>query len=482
MNYIEFFNKDNKSGWKSVERKLKNKEPEVYNCVVDFITNYPKLSVLPFKQQIWHFSNNSEDLIYCKECGNQSKYLDFNRGYQEFCSNKCSNKNKDKIQRVKDSTFEHYGVTSPLQSKEIKIKVRETNNKIYGVENVFQSAEIKNKIKKTNILTYGYSSPFKSPDFLMTLKPNWTSKAEKEIGDFINSLGIIFEDNDRKFLHGNEIDILIHDKKIGIEFNGNRYHTEIYGNKNNTYHLNKTKLMNENGYGLIHIFEDEWENKKDIVKSKLKHILGCSNGIKIGGRQCEIKEISTTEKNDFLNKFHIQGEDKSTLKLGAFYKNILVSVMCFNNKRNMSSDMNGGWELTRFATNNDYIIMGIASKMLKFFIKKYSPNEIISFADKRWTINENNLYSKLGFLKDGDVRPNYFYYHANNKYKRFHKFNFGISSLKKKGMWDVAVADLISKGGTEKDMTEWKCMQFHGWDRIWDCGLIRYKLVISSQN
>ena len=30
----------------------------------------------------------------------------------------------------------------------------------------------------------------------------------------------------------------------------------------------------DNGYRLIHIFEDEWTYKKDIVKSRLKNILG----------------------------------------------------------------------------------------------------------------------------------------------------------------------------------------------------------------
>ena len=39
------------------------------------------------------------------------------------------------------------------------------------------------------------------------------------------------------------------------------------------YHLNKTIKCNEKGYGLIHVFEDEYVNKKQLVLNKIKHIL-----------------------------------------------------------------------------------------------------------------------------------------------------------------------------------------------------------------
>ena len=44
----------------------------------------------------------------------------------------------------------------------------------------------------------------------------------------------------------------------------------------------------------------------------------------IYARKCIIKEISIIDKNEFLNKYHIQGEDKSKVKLGLFYANELV--------------------------------------------------------------------------------------------------------------------------------------------------------------
>ena len=79
-----------------------------------------------------------------------------------------------------------------------------------------------------------------------------------------------------------EIDLIIDNTDICIEYNGLYYHTEKMG-KTSSYHLNKTIECNQIGYKLIHIFEDEWKTKQDLVKTKLKHLLKVNNGVKIGG-------------------------------------------------------------------------------------------------------------------------------------------------------------------------------------------------------
>ena len=107
---------------------------------------------------------------------------------------------------------------------------------------------------------------------------------------------------------------------------GDYWHSDIYRDKD--YHLIKTNLVEKQGYQLIHIFEHEWINKQEIIKSKLKSLLNIDQ-TRIYARKCIIKEISAKEKNTFLNQFHIQGEDKSKIKLGLFYQYELVAVMTF---------------------------------------------------------------------------------------------------------------------------------------------------------
>jgi group I intron endonuclease len=295
----------------------------------------------------------------------------------------------------------------------------------------------------------------------------YVSKPEKEINKWLNDNGIETQQTNRSILNGKELDIYIPSKKIAIEFNGNKWHTEWFGGKGKDVHLTKTKLCNNKGVKLIQVFEDEFQNK-NLFYSKLSHILGINNNdkIKIGARKCYIKEIILEEANQFLDKYHIQGGNGgNSVYYGGYYNNELVSVMTFKILKKNSRE----YELTRFATNYNYSIPGIGGKMLNKFIKDYVPILIKSFADRRWTLDKNNnLYTKLGFSFVGVTPPDYRYYNAKiDRYKRCHKFGFRKQILHK-------------KYGLSLDMTEKEMAEKIGYDRIWDCGLFKYELKVKS--
>ena len=166
---------------------------------------------------------------------------------------------------------------------------------------------------------------------LTVSKDRFVSVYEREIQDFLKDNNIDFSPN-RQILIGKEIDILIEKYKLGIEFDGLKFHTEFFGKKDHNYHLNKTLKCNEKGYSLIHIFEDEYVKHKEIVYEKLKHFLHITTDkIRIHGRKCEIREIYKHQAEDFLEKYHIQGFVSSTYYIGAFYNNNLIAVMSFKN-------------------------------------------------------------------------------------------------------------------------------------------------------
>lgn len=160
-----------------------------------------------------------------------------------------------------------------------------------------------------------------------------------------------------------------------------------------------------------------------------------------------------------MNENHIQGFVSSTVYLGAFYDNILIAVMLFKN----GNIKNKGWELTRFATNIKYRCVGLGGKLFNYFIKTYSPSSVISFADRRWTVDmNNNLYTKLNFKIEKIGRPDYRYYNEKvDRYTRYHKMSFNKQTLSK-------------KYGYPLTMTELEMARDLGYDRIWDCGLIKY--------
>ena len=296
----------------------------------------------------------------------------------------------------------------------------------------------------------------------LLLKPN--KKLENEIYEFLNSiLPNQIQTNDRLVIAPQELDFYIESKKVGIEIDGLYWHSEMY--KSAEYHEQKTLKMNQLGLKLIHIFEDEWNDKKEIVKNKLKHILDMNNASeKLYARNCYIKEIDSKSCNAFLDKHHIQGEDKSKFRYGLFDKklNDLVSVATFSTPRiamGQSEKQVGIFELVRFAAINDRVVVGGAGKLLAHFVKTHDPKQIYTYADARWSDSENNLYTKLGFSLVHKTNPNYFWCKSS---KREHRYKFAKHKLVEQG-FDAAK--------TEVDIMHDRCYY-----RIWDCGHYKYQL------
>ena len=279
------------------------------------------------------------------------------------------------------------------------------------------------------------------------------SIAESEIFNFLKEIlpnEMLIIKNTKIVISPYELDIYIPDKNIAIEHDGLFWHK----NYDRNYHLNKTEMCNKLNITLIHIFEDEWIYKKDIVKSRLKHILNVSNNQKIHGRKCIIKEIDSIMKDNFLNQFHIQGKDISRIRLGAFYNDELVSVMTFSygNISKGSKKENGVWELNRFCSSDKYRVIGIAGKLLEYFKRNYEWEKIFSYADIRWS--NGNLYNRLGFKLDYTIKPNYWYIKG---YKRIHRFNLRKNSEEKK-----------------YDISEKLLRLSEGYNTIWDCGNYKF--------
>ena len=289
---------------------------------------------------------------------------------------------------------------------------------------------------------------------------NMFSMGEMEIYQML--VNVIGEDNvllhDRKTLDGQEIDILLPTKNIGIEFNGLYWHSEENG-KSKWYHYLKTKKCEEKGIKLIQIFEDEYNNNKDVVISKLKHIIGIDRiCMRIMARKCSIREIDNLTAKEFLTKYHIQGYSNTTLSFGAYYQNVLIGVMCFTKTSN-----NDVWILNRFATDDKYICQGVGGKLFQYFVKNYNPRSVKSFADRRWTVDkENNLYTKIGFKLTKELNPEYRYINKSKPKERIHKFN-----LRKK--------TLHNRYNLPIDMTEKEMVKELGLVKIWDCGLYKYE-------
>lgn len=261
--------------------------------------------------------------------------------------------------------------------------------------------------------------------------------------------------------YNNEIDIFL--PKINLGINILKLKDQI-GNKSST--LKKQKIhYEEKNIKIINIFSDEVINKLKIVKSRILNELKLPKQI-IYARKCIIKEILDPKiKNKFLNSNHIQGADKSKLKLGLYDNNELVAIMTFGSPRKAigknKADIDNSWELIRFCNKINTHIIGSASKLLKYFINLHHPKHIYSFADNRWSHSINNVYSVLGFTKTSENKG---YWYTKDFKSRLHRYNFNKYELKKQG-YDIT-------------KTEKQIMNELGYFPIWDCGTTRFELYV----
>lgn len=284
-----------------------------------------------------------------------------------------------------------------------------------------------------------------------------TSSFEEEVSNFITNNTTkkvlrhqkIFKDGKR------DVDIYIPDLNIAFETNGLYWHSEVY--KENNFHYKKTEDSEKEGIQLIHIYQDDWNYKRDIVKSRILNLLGKTNR-KIYARKCEIRTITNNKQTrEFLDENHLQGFVGSKYKFGLYYDNELVTIMTFGKKRIFmnTKSVDNEYELLRFCNKKYTTVIGGANRLFKYFIKNYKPESIISYADRSWSVGK--IYEKLGFKfhkKDGMG------YHYIIDNVRVHRYNFTKDKLIKKGF--------------DKKMTEHEIMLSQKCYRIYNSGNLVY--------
>lgn len=280
-------------------------------------------------------------------------------------------------------------------------------------------------------------------------KYHQTSHMENQVADFIASLEVEVSRNTRAVIPPKELDIYVPSSKLAIEFCGVYWHSEGQG-KHRLYHRQKYLACKEQGIQLITMYDWEWNTRQFAAKRKLETLLHRNNNA-VYARACEVRSVSTPEKQEFLDRYHIQGAGPGSITYGLYHADELVAVMTF---------VRGSEEFTlnRFATS--IRVVGGFTKLLTHFKRNHPWKRIVSFADLRWS--DGSLYERTGFTLEAELPPDYAYIVGNQP---MHKFAFRHKSLSSKlPNYDPA-------------LTEWENMRAHGYDRIWDCGKLRYALT-----
>lgn len=404
------------------------------------------------------------------------------RGVEEFFQ---SDEFKEK---AKTTMRETRGVENISQTQEWRDKVRETSLARYNAPHFSQSQAYKQKaIDKCNTIVapFGCSVTFmdnkqavhvtcskcgqttiNQTQFLLWRTSHGLtpcthclpknppiSTEESELAKFVESLGCHVDHYDRDFLGDMGADLVIEENKVIIEYDGIFWHSELF--KPSNYHLSKKLIAEDMGYRLIHIFSDEWTYQQDIVKSRIRSLLGKPSGEKLYARKCDIADVIQSDAELFLRTNHIQGYAVSKWNKGLVYEGKLVAIMTFGQSR-FEPDTT---ELIRFCTKNDTVVSGAAGKLFSAFIEEHPEiSRIVSYADARWSTS-GAFYNHIGFELVSMSKPGYFIVDGDIRRNRMqfqrHK-----------------IATEADEGKTEHDITLER-----GLYRIYDCGQYKFEWI-----
>ena len=248
--------------------------------------------------------------------------------------------------------------------------------------------------------------------------PHSSSRAELEIGNFIESLGIPVVRNDRLTIKPKEIDILVRDKGVGFEYDGLYWHSE-QSQKPVNYQLDKTRACLDAGISLFRIYSDQWETKREIVMSMVRSRLGLVSR-KVQARKCSVVEIDPVTSRDFFERNHLYGSSPAKKHFALSHEGEIISVVSMRIPRQDKHRREGAVEVCRFATRLDTIVVGGFSKILssiKTWALEQGFSKILTYADL--DTGTGGVYAKAGFELIGDTGPAYWYTDGLERFDRF---------------------------------------------------------------
>lgn len=280
---------------------------------------------------------------------------------------------RQKIKKLREQKLQQEQVTKDFQQE----YTQQLRDVLYNKENSIQLLKRLNYPTRYDLMHYFQCSYGVVQTWINRLnlneyvKSESTNHYERELLEQLKEFEFKLH---QRVLNGKEIDLYSEKFKVGIEFNGNYWHSNLH--KDKKYHEEKSKLAQSMGIRLIHIYEYEWNDGR--VRPILLSLISIACGkvpSKIYARNCEIREITNKEAKPFNNKNHLQGHRNAQITYGLFYHNKLVQLMSFSKHKKY------GWEIIRGCPGSNNIVIGGVGKLFKHFLDEINPEQVFSYCD-----------------------------------------------------------------------------------------------------
>jgi hypothetical protein len=285
------------------------------------------------------------------------------------------------------------------------------------------------------------------------------SKAQTEVSDFLAGYHNV---QNEVCLDGSRLrlDILLPERALAVEYHGLIWHSsKMLDDPRKDF--KKHKLAESQGIRVIHIYQDEWELRQNIVKRLLLSAVG--HLPRIAARKTGLVTVGHGQAREFYTSHHLQGARQTRINLGLQHEGSLVACMSFDMLRSSRHNKDPRhWELVRYASSHS--VVGGAGKLLKNFLSLGLCDRVTSYSDNR--LFSGAMYSALGFSLTHETAPDYHYTTGRVAFGRQHK-----SQYQKKYLAEQFPSCDLSK-------TEWEICEENGLHRIYDCGKKRWDLTL----
>lgn len=278
-----------------------------------------------------------------------------------------------------------------------------------------------------------------------TPHPKTAKRYQMRLTEMVQALvpgSLVLSDDHTVLPSGKELDIVVPDHHLAIEFNDIFSHSEqaVFERhakpRPHSYHAHKTREASSQGYQLIHVWEDDWLHRRDLVLRALAHRLHAVDRLpdvlpdinplacqRLYARNLTARRVHGGVARRFWQDNHLQGPVHCTVNIGFYDQNNVLRALLGVGRKNHGSRVSlpdGTWDIQRYATLG--VIVGGFTKLLAYAETLIPVDTWTSWSDD--DISDGGMYQAAGFVVDKRQAPSYSYVGRKTRWERVHRSTY----------------------------------------------------------
>ena len=322
-----------------------------------------------------------------------------------------------------------------------------------------------------------------------TPHPKTAKRYQMRLTEMVQALvpgSTVLSDDHTVLPSGKELDIVVPDHHLAIEFNDIFSHSEqaVFERhakpRPHSYHASKTREASSQGYQLVHVWEDDWLHRREIVLRALAHRLHAVDRLpdalpdinplacqRLYARNLTARRVHGGIARRFWQDNHLQGPVHCTVNIGLYDQDDVLRALLGIGRKNHGSRVSlpdGTWDIQRYATLG--VIVGGFTKLLAHAETLVPVDTWTSWSDN--DISDGGMYQAAGFTVDKRQAPSYSYVGRKTKWERVHRSTYTKQRF-------ISDPDLVYKS----KQTEHKAALTNKLYRIYDAGKTRWVKTVA---